>query len=313
MELRHLRYFVAVADELHFRRAAERLHVAQPAISEQVRKLEAELGVRLFDRTQRSVALTDAGAAMLDEARGVLRQVETARRLALQASERSTRRLRIGYLPDALPAAFPRLLRHVAQGAPDLDLDLGAGHAQSLIDDVREQRIDAAVVCLPAPVRGLRVTHVGEERAVAAMLDSHPAARAPEVELASLERTRLVLLPRTVDPAFYDALVAACSQAGIIPALNETAGPTVEQALLEVTAGGGIAVLPQSAAARYTAPGVRFLPLAPPAPSCDVAIVTDPTTKSSAVETFLRFAEAAAAAPRRPQPLPTRPTLVAVA
>ena len=114
MELRHLRYFVAVAEELHFRRAAERLHVAQPAVSEQVRKLEVDLGVQLFERTHRSVALTNAGVALLDEARRVLRQAEVARQAARNAEERATLRLRIGYLPDALPAAVPRALRHVA-------------------------------------------------------------------------------------------------------------------------------------------------------------------------------------------------------
>src|SRR3954463_14289863 len=103
MELRHLRYFVAVAEELHFRRAAERLHVAQPAVSEQVRKLEAELGVRLFDRNHRSVSLTDAGNAMLDEARRVLVQAEAAQLAARQADGRAIGRLRVGYLPDALP------------------------------------------------------------------------------------------------------------------------------------------------------------------------------------------------------------------
>src|SRR4051794_27868428 len=102
MELRHLRYFVAVAEELHFRRAAERLHIAQPAVSEQVRKLEAELGVKLFERNQRSVTLTDAGAAMLDEGRRVLSQADVAQRAAREAHARTVGRLQIGYLPDVL-------------------------------------------------------------------------------------------------------------------------------------------------------------------------------------------------------------------
>src|SRR3954454_19990315 len=103
MELRHLRYFVAVAEELHFRRAAERLHVAQPAVSEQIRKLEDELGVRLFDRTQRSASLRDAGAARLTEARCLLHQAEVARRAARSAGDRAASRLRIGYVPASLP------------------------------------------------------------------------------------------------------------------------------------------------------------------------------------------------------------------
>ena len=126
MELRHLRYFVAVAEELHFRRAAERLHVAQPAVSEQVRKLEDELGVRLFDRTQRNVALTDAGAALLTEAHRVLRQAEAARLAARSASDRPGR-LRIGYVPTALLASIPRTLRRLVATMPNLQDDDGAG------------------------------------------------------------------------------------------------------------------------------------------------------------------------------------------
>src|SRR3954468_19932738 len=101
MELRHLRYFVAVAEELHFRRAAERLHVAQPAVSEQVRKLENELEVRLFDRTPRHVSLTDAGTVLLDEARRVLRQAEAARLAVRSAGDRPSIVLRVGYVPSA--------------------------------------------------------------------------------------------------------------------------------------------------------------------------------------------------------------------
>src|SRR5258705_4225382 len=111
MELRHLRYFVAVAEELHFRRAAERLYVAQPAVSEQVRKLEEELGVRLFDRTQRSVALTDAGSALLEEARRVLDQAEVAQHAARNAGDKATKRLRIGHLPDLLPTSVARAIQ----------------------------------------------------------------------------------------------------------------------------------------------------------------------------------------------------------
>src|SRR5690349_21165476 len=111
MELRHLRYFVAVAEELHFRRAAERLHIAQPAVSEQIRNLERELGVQLLERTQRSVTLTAPGAALLVEARRVLRLADDAQRATRQAEAGVTARLRIARPPDVLPTAVPRALR----------------------------------------------------------------------------------------------------------------------------------------------------------------------------------------------------------
>src|SRR4051812_24470650 len=114
MELRHLRYFVAVAEELHFSRAAERLYVAQPAVSEQVRKLEEELGARLLNRTKRTVSLTEAGEALLPEARRVLQQVEAARLAIHKVRDRATTRLRIGYAPSSLPASIPKALQHLA-------------------------------------------------------------------------------------------------------------------------------------------------------------------------------------------------------
>src|SRR3954453_11033251 len=124
MELRHLRYFVAVAEELHFRKAAERLHIAQPAVSEQIRKLEQELGVTLFNRSRRSVALTPAGTAFLEEARHVLRHAEGARQAARNAVDRATTRPRIGNLPPSLPVSVPRALPHLAVSAPSVDVEL---------------------------------------------------------------------------------------------------------------------------------------------------------------------------------------------
>src|SRR5689334_15922701 len=164
MELRHLRYFVAVAEELHFRRAAERLHVAQPAVSEQVRKLEEELGVRLFNRTQRSVALTDAGAALLTEAYRVLRQAQVAELAARSASTRPG--LRIGYVPTALRASIPRTLRRLAAAMPNLQTTIEPGTGLELVEAVRTGDLDAAVVSLPIPTAEVHVTPLGEQRAV---------------------------------------------------------------------------------------------------------------------------------------------------
>jgi DNA-binding transcriptional LysR family regulator len=301
MELRHLRYFVAVAEELHFHRAADRLHIAQPAVSEQIRKLEAELGVRLFDRTKRSVALTDAGAAMLEEARRVLSAAEVAQRAAREAHAWSVGRLRIGYLPDALPAAVPQLLRRFTTREPGIRVTLETGAARRLIEDVREHRIDIAIACLPAPISGLRVVTIGHEDTVAAVPAGHPCVDDDQIVLSGLEHTTLVQFAREINPAFHDGVLCACRAAGIAPALIEIAEPTVERILLMVATGAGIALLPASTEARFATPGVRFRPVAAPAPSCEVAIVAgqEPSTTTTA---FLRLASQVEP-PREPREL----------
>jgi DNA-binding transcriptional LysR family regulator len=287
MELRHLRYFVAVGEELHFRRAAERLHVAQPAVSEQVRKLEQELGVRLFDRTQRSVALTPAGAAMLEEARRVLRHADVAQQAARNAGQRAAMRLRIGYLADSLPASVPRALRHVAASSPTVDIDLETGPALRLIEELRAHRLDAVVTALPVPTSGLRVTLIGEQRAVAVLPAAHRHALSQTVSLARLSPERLVVLPRDANPAFHNAVVAMCRAAGIAPTLVETAEPRVEHALLSVATGAGMALVPESAAERYASPGIRFVPVESDEPAFQTAVLTRPDTDSEPTQNFL--------------------------
>jgi DNA-binding transcriptional LysR family regulator len=276
MELRHLRYFVAVADELHFRRAAERLHVAQPAVSEQIRKLEQELGVRLFDRDQRKVELTDAGAAMLVEARRVLLQADVARQAARGARAITAQRLRVGYLPDALPTVIHQALRTLATGTPNIHTTLETGPALGLVDAVRTGRLDAAVVCLPAPTRGLRKMGLGTLRAVAVLPAGDPRAVLPEIDLAKLAPERLVVLPRAGNPAFYDAIVATCRAADCSPTLVELPDADVAHALLAVSAGAGMALLPDSVADRYSAPGIRLRPVAGSGLDCETAVVTRP-------------------------------------
>jgi DNA-binding transcriptional LysR family regulator len=288
MELRHFRYFVAVAEELHFRRAAARLHVAQPAVSEQVRKLEEELGVRLFDRTQRSVSLTDAGAALLDEARRVLQQAEIAAMAARNARDQATTRLRIGHLPDSMPGSVSRAMQLFGVSAPRVQISLETGGALRLIGEVRAQRLDAAVVGLPAPISGLRATPAGQERIVAALPVTHPHAVGPAVSLERLAPERLVVLPSDTNPAFHSAVVAICRDAGLSPTFVEVAEPRVEHALLAVAAAGGMALLPESAAERHVARGVRFVPLEAAESAFESVVLTRPDTESLATVGFLR-------------------------
>jgi DNA-binding transcriptional LysR family regulator len=288
MELRHLRYFVAVAEELHFRRAAERLYVAQPAVSEQIRKLEAELGVRLFDRTHRSVALTVPGRALLEEARRVLHMADAAKLAARNARDSATARLRIGYVPDALPGSVPRALQQLASAAPRIDVALETGAPVRLIHAVREGHLHAAVVGLPAPTRGLRVSTLGYQRLVVALPAGDARYLDGDVTLEQLAPDRVILLPREANPALHDAVVASCHQAGLSPTFVEAPEPRVEAVLLGVAAGGGAALLPASVTERYAAPGVQFVDLAGVEPAFETAVLTHPDNEHLATHAFLR-------------------------
>src|SRR3954463_6213558 len=288
MELRHLRYFVAVAEELHFRRAAERLHVAQPAVSEQVRKLEEELGVRLLNRTQRSVSLTPGGAVFLREARRVLEQAETARLAARNAHDRVTSSLRIGYVPASLPASVPRTLQRLATSMPQLETTLEHGSGAELIEAVRTERLDAAIVPLPAPTAGLRITALGEQRALAALPVIHNNAVKSEICLEQVAPDRIVVLPREANRPFYDAVGPTCRDAGLSPTFVEMPDTNIERVLLAIASGSGMALLPESVAERYAAPGIRFLPLGGDAPSFATAVVTRRDTEHMPTVALLR-------------------------
>jgi DNA-binding transcriptional LysR family regulator len=288
MELRHLRYFVAVAEELHFRRAAERLYVAQPAVSEQIRKLEQELGVRLFDRNQRSVSLTVPGTALLEEARHVLRHADAAQEAARTAGDHAAMRLRIGHLADSLPTSVARALRHLSSLAPNVRVDLKTGPALRIVEDLRAHRLDAAIVALPVPTTGLRATIIDEQRAVAVLPAGHPSSGESSIDLERVAPERIVMLPRDVNPPFHDAVVALCHRAGLSPTFVTVGEARVEHILLAVSAGQGMAVVPDSVSERCVMPGLRFVALEGAERAIRKAVLTRPDTDSLATVAFLR-------------------------
>jgi DNA-binding transcriptional LysR family regulator len=288
VELRQLRYFVAVAEELHFRRAAERLYVAQPAVSEQVRKLEAELGVRLFERTNRSVVITDAGAALLEEGRLVLEQAEAAQRAARGAGDRIGARLRIGHLPDALPPEVPRALAHLRGSSATVRVSTESAPAARLADAVRAQRLDAAIVDLPVATHGLRVTPLAMQHLVVALPTDDPRAQAPSLRLSQLAPDRLVAPPAEVNPAFHATIVALLRRDGLSPAFVEVGEARVDSMLLAVAASGVLALLPTCAASRATVPGVRLVPLDEPEPVVEPAVLTLSSRDHLPTAAFLR-------------------------
>jgi DNA-binding transcriptional LysR family regulator len=309
MELRQLKYFVAVAEELHFRRAAERLYVAQPAVSEQIRKLEAELGVRLFDRTNRRVTITEAGAALLEEGRRVLVQADAAQLAARNARERAGARLRIGYLPDSLPASVPRALQHLTGATPRVEISMESGPAVRLIQQVRDRHLDAVIAGLPAATGGLLVTSLGHQSMVVAMPATDQRAVAPAVSLARLAPDRLVVMARAANPAFHDAVMSLARDAEIAPTLFEVAEPRVESVLLAVAAGAGPAVLPAAVMERYAVPGVRFVPLEDGAVAFESAVLTHPDADNPGTVALLRALARFTPAAEEPAAGAARPAL----
>ncbi|MDX6408313.1 MAG: hypothetical protein QOE13_1384 [Gaiellaceae bacterium] len=288
MELRRVRYFVAVAEELHFRRAADRLHLAQPALSQQVRKLELELGVQLLHRNKRTVALTTAGAAFLAEARRLLRQADEAARTAQGVREGVRGNLRVGHLPDCVPSMLLRAFARFAATHPGVNLSPETVPMRRAIEDVRAGRLDVAVVGLPAPVAELEVTPLDVEGTVAAIADRHPLSGRPVVPMERLGAERLLLLPRSTNPAFFDGIAGACRGAGIAPTIIETAESDITHVLLTVAAGAGIALLPSSAAERYNAQGVTFRALEQPSPTTEIAVISRADGNETMVSAFLR-------------------------
>ncbi|MEU9182586.1 LysR family transcriptional regulator [Streptomyces sp. NPDC048550] len=230
MELRQLSYFVTVAEELHFGRAADRLHIVQSAVSQQVQRLERELGADLFDRSPRHVRLTSAGERLLPEARAVLAAAERAR-----AAVRGRTSLRLG-TSTGLGEHLDRALGELAVLAPDTAVQLVSAGTRDRLEQVADGRLDAAFVRSLEPAPGVRILPLWEDPLVVALPAAHPLARQTELAIADLAGLELCITARHNNPALVDLVIGACHSAGFEPLPGPVSG-SLQDTLATIGAG----------------------------------------------------------------------------
>ena len=238
MELRHLRYFVVVAEEEHFGRAADRLHVVQPAITRQVRQLEEEIGYSLFDRLKRGVRLTEAGRSFLEESRQLLSELERGVDRTRLVAQGKVGRLRIGFAePATYSGELPRILRDFRSSWPDVRLELFPSSSILASEQLREQKVDVAFVyILPTNLPELKYRKVTVDRWVLALPRAHRLVKSKRVTLRDLNGEPFVWFPRAVAPLLYDRVLSACHAAGVtLNIVQEGNSPTI---LLSLVSGG---------------------------------------------------------------------------
>ena len=248
MELRHLRYFIAVAEERHFTRAAEKLGIAQPPLSQQIKKLEQELGTLLFRRLTRGIELTAAGTIFLEDARGIMSQVERARSRAISVARGESGRMCIGFASSAVfHPLVATLIRYYRDRYPRVTISPIEGSTPSLVQGMDSGDIDAAVVRLPFNECGddYRLNVLAEEDMLIVLPAHHPLAREDAIALAALERETLILFPRSIGPGLYDSIIAACRKEGFSPSLGQES-PQVPSTVNMVAAGFGVSIVPAS-------------------------------------------------------------------
>jgi DNA-binding transcriptional LysR family regulator len=283
MELRQLKYFVAVAEELNFRRAAEKLYMQQPSLSRQIRQLETELRVELFHRTKRSVSLTEAGQAFLDEARLTLAQAQRAVNAVQKAQ--TTSKLTIGFSLCAFDRVVSELIQKFRQQYPETQVDLSEMSKERQIQALLSNQIDLGFCYAPINQPKLEsLTILSEPLAVVLPLD-HPLAEQEQIELRSLAAESLILCPKDIKPDVHAQILQLCAQAGFQPKIIREATPA-EVKLRLVESGMGISLVAANSEARHNA-NVVYRSLVDPVPMLKIAAVWHQKQQSPALSEFI--------------------------
>ncbi|TWE10266.1 LysR family transcriptional regulator [Rudaeicoccus suwonensis] len=284
LDLRKLRYFLAIVDGGTFSRAAETLHIAQPVLSRQLRSLEKELGAILFERSSRGTELTAAGTALVDDARGLLASSVAFQRRA-RVHGRGEARFTIAFMPGVIVTGMARELSARFSGTR---VEVLRSSWEDQVEVVRDGRADVSIVRLPVPRRGLRVVPMASEPRLVALPVGHPLARRPALRVADLVDLELL---QDVDavPEWRDAAERLRVNGLADRPIDLPMPTTVEEKLEYVAAGVGIAILPESAANFYTRPDVAYCRVTDLAPS-DIALVCEVGRKSEIIDAAIELA-----------------------
>jgi DNA-binding transcriptional LysR family regulator len=294
MELRHLRYFLAVAETLNFSRAAERLHLSQPPLSQQVRRLEEELGAKLFDRSKRQIKLTAAGEVFATQARAILAQCDEAAKLAARAEKGELGHLRLGLWQPPVPPVQTRLiiecLGAFAKRSPDVHLTLQSLLPAEQIKAVKDGGIDVGFVRLPISQngRGIALETILREPIVLAMSENNPLARFKTVPLRELSSQRYIMYGRDANADFHNFMAKACRREGFNLNIAYFQDDLYSVWAL-IGAGLGVALAPASLR-ELRLPGIVFRRFEPALPLMEMALVYARGDKRLVVSQFLEIA-----------------------
>jgi DNA-binding transcriptional LysR family regulator len=291
LELRQLRYFVTVAEELHFGRAAARLHMTQPPLSQAIAALEDGLGTALFLRNRRTVALTPAGSALLPEARRILLEAALLPDLARRAASGEAGRLALAFITSADYSVLPPFLRRYSERYPGVQLSLQEATSDVQIDELLRGRIDAGLLIPPLPDRARAALDymkvLDEPLILCAPTDLRLLRKKGAVRLRDLPPLPLIIFPREISPALHDAILSCFRAAGITPAIGQQA-IQMQTIVSLVSAGMGLALVPQSVS-NLMRPGVEYRALADPTPLVETGIAWRRDNVSPVLQGFLEL------------------------
>jgi DNA-binding transcriptional LysR family regulator len=289
MELKNLKSFVAVAEQLSFTRAARLLHLSQSALTEQIQKLEEELGVPLLLRDRRSVKLTGAGIVFLAEARATLTRAKQAVERVQKVARGEIGRLRIGFVSSAALEIVPGIVVAFRSQFPAVSLDLTNLRTSSQVKGLISESIDVGFVRLPLSHDQLTIRVLHREPFVVVLPHGHPLANETQIRLVQLQNEPFVAYGRRWAPGFYDAVIQMCTQEGFSPEIVQETGE-MYTAIALVAAGVGIAILPRSVVLAQSR-NVLMKPLPASAGLSEIAIAVRRLDNSSLVESFIHAAE----------------------